>query len=257
MIQRILAVLHARNLEFIRDRSAFGWNIVLPILLVFGLAMIFSGSERNQFKIAVLHDQPSLDSVAHPFLQTRYVQFIPETNQAMAVEKVARRQLDMVLDLRGAPRYWINDDSPQGYIVERLLFQAGGSDFEKATVSGDPIRYVDWLLPGVLGMNIMFGCLFGVGYVVVRYRKTGFLKRLKATPLQPMEFIVAQVISRLLLTIAVTIFVYVGAAYFLDTRMEGNYWTLLLVGILGSSSLIALGLLVAARVTSEEAEWRR
>ena len=46
------------------------------------------------------------------------------------------------------------------------------------------MRYVDWVLPGILGMNMMFSCLFGVGYVVVRYRKNGFLKRLRATPLR-------------------------------------------------------------------------
>ena len=65
------------------------------------------------------------------------------------------------------------------------------------SVSGRAIRYVDWLLPGVLGMNMMFSCLFGVGYVIVRYRKNGFLKRLNATPLKAFEFIAAQVASRL------------------------------------------------------------
>jgi ABC-type multidrug transport system permease subunit len=50
------------------------------------------------------------------------------------------------------------------------------------------VRYVDWLLPGILGMNMMFSCLFGVGYVVVRYRKSGFLRRLSATPLTAFEF---------------------------------------------------------------------
>ena len=48
-------------------------------------------------------------------------------------------------------------------------------------MTGDAVRYVDWLFPGILGMNMMFSCLFGVGYVVVRYRKNGFLKRLRAS----------------------------------------------------------------------------
>jgi hypothetical protein len=67
-------------------------------------------------------------------------------------------------------------------------------------VSGAAVRYVDWLLPGILGMNMMFSCLFGVGYVVVRYRKSGFLRRLSATPVTAFEFGAAQVLSRLLLT---------------------------------------------------------
>ena len=76
----------------------------------------------------------------------------------------------------------------------RDLLQAdSGRDtvIERAQIEGDAVRYVDWVLPGILGMNMMFSCLFGVGYVVVRYRKNGFLKRLRATPLRAVEFVIA------------------------------------------------------------------
>ena len=149
-------------------------------------------------------------------------------------------------------RYWINEESPSGYIVEKILLQSSTEKFIKGVVQGKNIRYVEWLLPGVLGMNLMFGCLFGVGYVIVRYRKNGFLKRLKATPLHAIEFIIAQVLSRLILAISMAIFIYVGASYILETRMEGSYFALLLVGILGAISLISMGLLIASRVSSEE-----
>jgi ABC-type multidrug transport system permease subunit len=123
---------------------------------------------------------------------------------------------------------------------------------QKAQISGEPVRYVDWVLPGILGMNMMFSCLFGVGYVVVRYRKNGFLKRLRATPLRPIEFVMAQVASRLVLIMLITSFVYVGTKYFLDTRMEGSYLTLFLVAFVGAIALLSMGLIVASRVTSEE-----
>ena len=101
-------------------------------------------------------------------------------------------------------------------------------------------------------MNMMFSCLFGVGYVVVRYRKNGFLKRLRATPLRPIEFIIAQVASRMSLIIVITTVIYTGTHVLLDTRMEGSYLTLLLIAIVGAVSMVSLGLMVAARVTSEE-----
>ena len=101
-------------------------------------------------------------------------------------------------------------------------------------------------------MNMMFSCLFGVGYVVVRYRKNGFLKRLRATPLRPVEFIIAQIGSRMTLIMVITMFVYTGTHLILGTRMEGNYLTLLLIAMAGAVSMVSLGLLVAARVTSEE-----
>jgi ABC-type multidrug transport system permease subunit len=123
---------------------------------------------------------------------------------------------------------------------------------QKSQIEGDAIRYVDWVLPGILGMNMMFSSLFGVGYVVVRYRKNGFLKRLRATPLRSIEFVIAQVVSRLTLIVLITSFLFLGTKFFLDTRMDGSYLNLLLVLVIGAISLISLGLMISARVTSEE-----
>src|SRR6202040_1679600 len=109
----------------------------------------------------------------------------------------------------GAPRYWVNTDSPKGYITERLLL-ASATGAQRQPVTGAAVRYVDWLFPGILGMNMLFICLFGVGYVVLRYRKSGFLKRLHATPLTAFEFLSAQVLSRLGLLLFVTAILYLG-----------------------------------------------
>ena len=201
MIQRILAILHARNLEFLRDKATLGWNVAMPLLLVAGMAAIFSGGDRAEYKVAVVQAEQEIDRSAHPFLETRYFDFIPMA-QEEAVEQVANHQLDLALDLNTGT-YWINPESPAGYFAERLLEASSQeSAWLRQPASGDPITYVDWLIPGILGMNIMFSCLFGVGYVVVRYRKNGFLKRLKATPLRPVEFMTAQILSRLMLAIS-------------------------------------------------------
>jgi ABC-type multidrug transport system permease subunit len=119
-------------------------------------------------------------------------------------------------------------------------------------VEGRALRYVDWLLPGLLAVNMMFSCLFGVGYVIVRYHKIGVLRRFKATPLSAFEFLAAQVGSRFLLVMAVTIIIYIGTDVFLDFLMLGSYALLFLVFTAGALCLIALGLLFAARTASEE-----
>ena len=255
MLQRIYAIFVARNREFLRDRGTLAWNLLLPFVLVFGLAFVFSGEGRDQYTVGVLQQSPEIDPGAHPFLESRYVEFVAVDDEAAGLLKVERHQLDLLMRLDGDNEYWVNPDSPKGYFAERLLLQSdaqAGGLMRKGEVLGDPIRYVDWVLPGILGMNIMFSCLFGVGYVVVRYRKNGFLKRLRATPLRPAEFIVAQVGSRLLLVMAVTTVVYTGTHLILDTRMEGSYFTLLLVTVVGCISMVSLGLMIAARVTSEE-----
>lgn len=248
--KRFLAVLHARNMEFLRDRSSLGWNIALPVLLVFGLGFIFSGNDRDLFKVGVM-GQATTQELA--FLNTEYVDFIDVRDHAQALRKVSHHQLDMLLDLTAAPpEFWINTTSPRGYMLEKILAGTGGGDFTRRTVEKEQIAYLDWVLPGILGMNMMFSCLFGVGYVIVRYRKDGYLKRLYATPLHAIEFIAAQLVSRLLLIMAITIAVFIGTDLIIGFQMAGSYLTLLLVTTLGATSMVALGLLIASRVSSEE-----
>lgn len=254
MMRRFLAVLHARNLEFVRDRSALGWNILLPALIVLGMWFIFSGGQKPLFKVAVLNGGTPVTQIRNAFLKTRYVDFYAVSDQARAESRVAHNQIDMLLDLRdtAAPRYWVNESSPKGYVLEKMLLGSTDTQYTRGIANGRAIGYVDWLIPGVLGMNMMFSCLFGVGYVIVRYRKNGFLKRLYATPLHALEFIAAQVTSRLILIMSITIAVYLGTDWLLGFYMSGSYPALLLVTLLGATSMISLGLMVSARVSSEE-----
>ena len=254
MLKRIFAIFRARNLEFVRDRGTMAWNLILPVMLMFGLSFIFS-VDRPVYAVGVLQSDPELDVAAHPFLQTRYIDFMVIDDEDTGFSRIARHQLDLLVQFEGRRQYWMNPDSRKGYFVELALLESDsgqGFNLEKAQIEGDAIRYVDWVLPGILGMNMMFSSLFGVGYVVVRYRKNGFLKRLRATPLRALEFVIAQVFSRLALIVMITSFLYVGTRFFLDTRMDGSYLTLITVLIVGAISLISLGLMISARVTSEE-----
>jgi ABC-2 type transport system permease protein len=251
-MKRFLAILHARNMEFLRDKSSLGWNILFPLLLVVGFAVVFAGGPKPMFKVGVLGDSARLTGSEAIFFQTKYVQFIPVEGQAKGIDKVEHFQLDMLVDLRDGRRYWINANSPNGYILERVLAADGKKTYAGNIVTGHEIRYVDWVVPGILAMNMMFSCLFGVGYVIVRYRKNGFLKRLKATPLRPFEFLLAQMVSRLLLIQTITVLVYAGCNYFIHFQMRGSYANLFFISLLGAICLISLGLLVASRLSSEE-----
>jgi len=249
VIKRLAAVWHARNLEFVRDRRTMIFSLLMPIALVIGMSFIFGGKERPFFKVGVI--AAVIDKQAHPFLSERYVEFVPITDQATGLHKVTHQQIDLLLDLHGAPRYWVNTDSPKGYIVEKLLL-ASAAGVQREPVTGAAVRYVDYLFPGILGMNMMFSCLFGVGYVVLRYRKSGFLKRLHATPLTAFEFLTAQVLSRLALILFVTTVLYVGIGTIIHFQRAGSIVLVILVGLLGALSMVAMGLTIAARFSSEE-----
>jgi ABC-type multidrug transport system permease subunit len=249
MMKRLLAIWHARNLEFLRDRATLIFTLLLPIMVVVGMSFVFGGPERPLFKVGVLAAR--IDRQSDPFLRERYVDFVPIATESEGLRKATHQQIDLLVDLRGGARYWVNTDAPKGYIVEKLLLAADPAA-RRQPVAGAAVRYVDWLFPGILGMNMMFSCLFGVGYVVLRYRKTGFLKRLHATPLTAFEFLTAQVLSRLCLIVFVTGVLYVGIGTIIHFHSVGSLMLVVLLALLGALSMIALGLTIAARVSSEE-----
>ncbi|HXY62062.1 MAG TPA: ABC transporter permease [Nitrospirota bacterium] len=251
-MKRFFAILHARNMEFLLDKSSLGWNILFPLLLVLAFSFVFSGEAKPLFKVGVIGDTSRIAKPEQEFFNTKYVQFIALDDLAKALDKVEHFQIDMLVDVRSGMRYWINENAPNGYLLERMLQRPRAPVYERRVVQGRQIRYVDWVVPGILAMNMMFSCLFGVGYVIVRYRKNGFLKRLKATPLNPFEFLSAQMVSRLILIQTITALVYAGCNYFIHFQMRGSYVNLFLVSLLGAICLISLGLLVSARMSSEE-----
>lgn len=249
-LHRFMALFIARNMEFFRDRAALSWAIIMPVLLILGFTFAFSGGERDIFKVGILGEPSATESA---FIALPHIQFVPQDNQADAAIKVERHQLDLLLQPQ-TQHYWVNDQSARGTLVEQLL---QGSDatthsWQRNVVSGSAARYIDWVIPGILSMNMMFSALYGVGYVIVRYRKNGVLKRLSATPLTATEFLVSQLASRLWIILVMGALVYIGLDLLLDFRMFGNYFLLFSIFTLGAICMITLGLIITSRLATEE-----
>lgn len=253
-IKRFFAVFKARNIEFFRDKSSLGWNLIFPVLLLVGFSFIFSGDGRSAYKVGILNQ--SVDGVIQTtdidehLKSIRFIDFIYYENETMAKNKLTRHTIDLIVNPL-TKEYWVNKESAKSYLVEKIV-STQLEDFTRLETTGKKIRYVDWVLPGILGMNMMFSCLFGVGYVIVRYRKNAVLKRLKATPLSAFEFVSAQLLSRLFIVMFLSSVVYTGCNLLFDFFMLGSYFDLIVIGMLGAFCLISLGLLVASRSKSEE-----
>lgn len=243
--KRFYGVLTARNLEFWRDREALSWNLVFPLVLIVAFAFLFEGDDRTLLRVGVI----GADQVQE-LSELGYVKQIPYDDLAQAKRRLEQHQLDLVI----APlqnSYWLNAQSSGSALATDLLL-ARTSGYVAEQVDAQALRYVDWVLPGILAMNMMFSCLYGVGYVIVRYRKNSVLKRLQATPLSAFEFLFAQVVSRIWLVMATLVIVYLICHSIFNFVMVGSYWLLLLLGLVGSVCIAALGLLIASRTRSEE-----
>jgi len=260
---RILAILKARNLEFFRDKGSFGWNLIFPFLIVVGFGLIFGGESRPEYKVGVF--PYTTESVVHAelnlpedFKKEASIEFIAFPNFEIGLDKLKHHKIDMLVNLESKEfKYWVSSSSPKGYIVEKLynsslipenLKQLG----KKQVIQGKEIRYIDFLFPGILAMNMMFSALFGVGYVIVRYRKNGVLKRLKATPLTALEYLTAQTISRLIVLTFMIVIIWIGCDLIFSFNIEGSFFDLIIVFLIGGFSLISLGVIVASRGTNEE-----
>jgi len=262
--KRFWTIFIARNREFYRDRAGLGWNIIFPFLLVAGFGVIFGSEHKAEYKIGVFPttlSTPETGNLALPprFLATRYLQFVGMASQAQGMDKLAHHKIDFLVRQGEAPYpYWVSQDSPKGYFIERIFRESlvdgaiTDSLARKEAIQGDAIRYVDWLFPGIIGMNMMFSALWGVGYVVVRYRKIGVLKRLHATPLTAFEYLSAQMVSRVMILMLSLAVVWAGCDLLFDFRVNGSYFDMLVMFLLGSLCLTSLGLLLASRGISEE-----
>ena len=256
MWKRIWTLFIARNKEFYRDKSVFLWNLIFPFFLIVALSLSINENSQNIYKVGVINSNKDLKSVEQydTFKSIKYIKFIDLDTKDEGLDKLKHHKIDFLIkpDTR---EYWVSAQSPKGYIIETLLHFANSpvkSSFKKQVITGIRISYIEWLFPGILGLNMMFNCLFGVGYVVVRYRKNGVLKRFSVTPTRPFEFLTAQVLSRMLVTVITTSIVFVGCNLIYDFQMRGSYLNLFIIFALGGFSMISLGLLIASRSGSEE-----
>jgi ABC-2 type transport system permease protein len=263
-LKRLWAMFTARNREFLRDRAAFGWNFVFPFLLIGGFAVIFGGGEPKEFKVGIFPCETSQggqapsECIPELLKGIRQVQYIGFDQRETGLEKLRHHRIDLLIE-KGTPpfRYWNSDTNPKGYAAEKILIgnlvdDTTGIMQRQEVIAARQIRYIDWLFPGIIAMNMMFSALYGVGFVVVRYRKNGVLKRLKATPLTAFEYLSAQMLSRLFVLAFTLIILWAGCYLIFRFSVEGSYFDLMIMFLLGSLSLIALGLVIASRGTSEE-----
>ncbi len=245
-MKHFLPLFFARNREFYRDKGSLAWSLLFPLILIFGLSFALS-NDKYVYKVGVLGPEPAALLAPIPFLER-----IAYSDRELALSRLSQHQLDLVLEAGAPTRYWINSASKKAWFLEQSLLRQSATPLQKHSVAGQEVSYVAWVVPGILSMSLMFSCLYGVGYVIVRYRDLGVLKRYQATPVRALEFLSAQMASRLLISVSTLAVVFLGSSWLLDFPMQGSYLLLLLVAALGALAMISLSLLCAARINSLE-----
>jgi ABC-type multidrug transport system permease subunit len=160
----------------------------------------------------------------------------------------------------GKYRFWDEPHRAESrlarYAVEAALLRnqqnqsAAAPDVKHLELAGS--RYIDFLLPGMIGMGLMGGGLWGVGFVVVDMRVRKLLKRFLATPMRKTDFLLAVMCSRLVFTLADILVLLVFGYLVFQVRCQGSYLDLTVAVILGAAAFAGIGMLVASRAQTME-----
>jgi ABC transporter DrrB family efflux protein len=247
---------------FYREPQAIFWVYVFPLLLAIALGIAFRDKPVEKILID-LQASEGADDLANQLSQnTRFKVEIHPADEA--VKRLEQGKTEVVVARDGAadkPRYDYTFDTnrPESVnarnAVDSFLVRATShlpepSDHQLQERSGS---YITFLIPGLIGMNLMGGGLWGVGFATVDLRVRKLLKRLIATPMRKSDFLLSIMLSRLIFALP-EIVVLLGFAWLVfGVEVKGSLLALLAVVVLGSMSFMGVGLLVACRAQTLEA----
>lgn len=253
----------ARFLEFVRDPHALFWVFGFPVLLAVVLGIAFREKSPELPRVAVAG--PAAAEVLARLASDETVETeLRGEDEALAA--LARSSVDVVViarpDANGVPsvEYRLDPVRPGARAAElafdRALQRAYGRQdvlsTEERHVEEKGGRYIDFLLPGLIGLNIMGSCMWGMGYAIVDSRRRKLLKRFAVTPMNRAHFLLAFILSRLVFLAAeVAVLVAFGWLVF-DVSVSGSVFTLGFLALLGTLAFSGLALLIASRTASTE-----
>ncbi len=244
--------------EFVREPEVIFWVFGFPILLAVGLGIAFRDRPPEQVYVAVL-EHPAASAVVNQLGSVPHIHAeILDGSRAKTALRLGKVALIIVPGK--SYEYQFDTTRPDSLlarsIVDAALQKGAGRQdpiqtYDKA-VTEPGARYIDFLIPGLLGMNLMGGGMWGVGFVVVDMRIKKLLKRMIATPMRKTDFLLAMIASRLAFMLA-EVFVLLLFGYFaFGMIIQGSLGSIVVVALFGSLCFAGMGLLAASRAKKIE-----
>jgi ABC-2 type transport system permease protein len=252
-------LLQMRMLELWREPEVIFWVFVFPLLLALGLGIAFRDKPPDVTPVAVVDDAKAQQVMT--LLQGSPAIHPEEMSAAAAYDgfRLGKYALVITMDDSGV-HYRYDPARPESVLakaqVDDVIENAAGRKNPISTTamaSSEPgARYIDFLIPGLLGMNLMNSGMWGIGFALVDMRQRKLLKRFVATPMRRTDFLMALASSRLVLMLIEVALLLAFGAFFFHVRIEGAILSILLVGALGAISFGGIGLLTASRAQKIE-----
>lgn len=258
----LFELTRVRVLLFLREPEAVFWVFVFPLVLAAVLGFAFRSKGVAPARVGLV-DGPGAEALAAVLARDEHVELVRFATDAEATQKLARAALDVVLEPRAErpPRLAFDPSRPEAEnarvrVLRALeLAQDGGAEapHEVVPVQETGSRYVDFLYPGLLGMNLMGTGMWGIGFAIADVRRRKFLKRLLVTPMRRSSFFLSFILSRgVFLIMELTVLGLFGR-WVLGVPLRGSVTAFALVSLLGAFAFAGIGILTASRARTIEA----
>jgi len=247
--------------EFIRQPEAVFWTFVFPILLAVGLGLAFRSKAPEKPRVGVVSTRPGAAQVIAALQKDSsvIVEQLTDSTGARSL-RTAKIAMLVVPQDNGEVQYVfdpLRGESANARLVVDRAIQVGAGRADPVRVADRKVtekgsRYIDFVIPGLLGMNLMGSGIWGIGFAIVDSRSKRLLKRFMATPMSRAEYLMAFLLSRLaFLVVEVVTLLGFGALVF-GVPLRGSIIELSVICLVSALAFGGLGLLIASRAKTVE-----
>jgi ABC-type multidrug transport system permease subunit len=261
----IIELSLARLREWVREPEAIFWAFVFPIVMSVALAVAFPGREGRAVVVGITREPGMQSSAAALKFRTALEGLegvvLRDVSAGDELRVIRDGDVHVIVVPGDPPTYRFDPDRAEArlarLVVDEALKRAAGridpwaAREEPVVVAGS--RYIDWLIPGLLGMNIMSTGMWGIGFSIVQARLRKLLKRLAASPMRRSDFLLAQMIARLAFLAPEAVVPLAFGALVLGMPIRGSLVSIAAVCVIGAFTFTGLGLLAASRPKTLEA----
>lgn len=251
-------LLKARIREFLREPETIFWVYAFPVLLVIGLGIAFSNRPVERVLVDIQQHGIAEDVARNLRKNPDFVVAIRSKPECMERLRLGKSTLVVV---PGANiEYLFDPTRPESVLARQQVDDA----LQRAAGRRDPLftadrhvtepgtRYIDFLIPGLIGMNLLAGSMWGVGYVIVDMRVRKLLKRFVATPMKRYHFLCSALGGRMVFMIPELVVILGAGVILFGFPIRGDIFSILFLSFLGAISFSGLGLLAACRAKKLE-----
>ncbi|MBS0264160.1 MAG: ABC transporter permease [Planctomycetes bacterium] len=246
---------------FLRQPEAVFWTYGFPLVMITALGFAFRGQPKTTVLVDIIGPQAAAFEARLASAPRFKITRPADTDWK---KRLQTGKTNLVVETGDSPteppRFWDEVQRAESLFareaVENTLLRdhlPNAPKYEESHLEAIGSRYIDFLLPGMIGMNLMGGGMWGIGFVVVDMRVRRLLKRLLATPMRPAHFLLSIMLTRLTFSVFDMIFLLTYGYLAFGVRCAGNYLELFPVMLLGGLSFAGIGLLTASRAQTIDA----